>query len=187
VLQLHSAASIPSEAMLKIKEEEVKIRDGEAGIMTSQIEVGRTEWGLRPRMWEYCAEQSVKNVYEIVCLKNRNSDCMAFRPHERVRPTECLKCQYRDRPISDRYFQAMAGAMDPKIANEIYEAIKKDHELEVMSGWQSAGMLPTKPAFQDWCVIYSGGGRFALCAYMNVYGACPKYLAPDPSFDIHKI
>ncbi len=158
----------------------------EAGIMTAQIEVGRTEWGFRPLMWQYCAEQTDKEIYEIIEMKNKNKDCKAFHKQEPIRPTECMKCKYRNRP-PDRYRKATAGVLDTKIFNDIVNAIEKDHELEVTSGWIHRGMLPSEPAFQDWCSYYSEGGRFALCAYMNVHGVCPNYEPLGPEFDIHKV
>jgi hypothetical protein len=184
LLQLHAACDIPSEALLKIQEEEVKIRDNEAGILASQIAVGRTDWALQPQMWQYCAEKEDQRTYEIVELKNKDNDCIAFRQRDNVRPTQCLKCRYGNRP-PDRYFQATARIRDPKLFSDMGEAIKKDFELEVMSGWVQRGMLPTQAAFQDWCSWYSEGGRCALCAYMNRYGVCPNYAPLSPEFDIH--
>jgi ribosomal protein L40E len=185
LLQLHAANGVPSEPLLKIREEEVKIRDKEAGLMASQVTVGRIDWGLRPLMWQYCAEKADQDVYEIVELKNKNSDCAAFHQREHVRPTECMKCQYRNRP-SNRYSQAFV-ATDPKIFHDVWEAIKKDFEAEVMAGWTYRGMLPGRSVFEDWCSWYSEGARSALCAYMNPYGMCSHYSPLAPEFDIHKV
>lgn len=185
VLQLHAANNIPSEALLKIREEEVKIRDKEAGLMASQMSVGRTDWGFQPLMWQYCAQKAGEETYEIVELKNKDCDCQAFQQRERVRVTECVKCQHRNRPLN-RYSGAYV-ARDPKVFHDVWEAIKKDFEVEVLAGWMHRGMLPGQPAFQDWCSWYSEGGRSALCAYMNTHGVCPQFSPLAPEFDIHKI
>jgi hypothetical protein len=156
------------EILIKIKENETKLRDSEAKQRVELIKISRMEWGFKPVMSDFCAKNANTNVYEICELKNRAGDCKDFESG-RSPVVNCSVCQYfnqRPDPYAD-----IAFIMDKDIYSKAASSIDAQWAVEIKAVYDNQGKYHEIPKFHDYC-SYHSNAEFVALPYPNIHKDC---------------
>jgi len=165
-LRTFTNAAAVFQALLKIQEDEQKLRAHEVELKTIQIKNKKVEWGFQPQMSDYCAAKASEGRFEICELKNEAGDCPDYT-RKASSPVDCDGCNYYV-PDNPNPFPVPTGE-----ATELYEkrleAVDAQIAVEMQSLYHRKGMpVPGRQLLVHGFCSYFG----RALPYANVHRDC---------------